>query len=94
MATVADRGVTWMSLIKEFSTEAGATSTRGLILVEAGTSRAASEEIMAQLVRVVLWSIVVVAPGGLLLLPFLAVHQFSKNQKSSSSPSVESRPSP
>jgi hypothetical protein len=40
---------------------------------------------MAQLVRVILWSIVVVAPGGLLLLPFLAVHQF-KSQKPNTSP--------
>lgn len=38
---------------------------------------------MALLVRALLWTIVVLAPGGLLLLPFLAVHQLGKSQKSS-----------
>lgn len=38
---------------------------------------------MALLVRALLWTIVVLAPGGLLLLPFLALHQFGKSQKPS-----------
>lgn len=37
---------------------------------------------MALVVRVILWSIVVLAPGGLLLLPFLAVHHLNKAQRS------------
>lgn len=37
---------------------------------------------MALVVRVILWGIVLLAPGGLLLLPFLAVHHFNKAQKS------------
>jgi hypothetical protein len=39
---------------------------------------------MALLVRALLWTIVVLAPGGLLLLPFLAMHHLGKSQKSAS----------
>jgi hypothetical protein len=41
-----------------------------------------SEDIMALAVRMVLWFVVLLAPGGLLLLPFLALHEFKPNQKS------------
>jgi hypothetical protein len=37
---------------------------------------------MALLVRAVLVGIIVLAPGGLLLLPFLAAHQLKKAPKS------------
>ena len=35
---------------------------------------------MSLLVRVLLWGLVILAPGGLLLLPFLAMNQFRKVQ--------------
>jgi hypothetical protein len=37
---------------------------------------------MAQLVRAILVGIIIVAPGGLLLLPFLALHHFRGSHKS------------
>lgn len=43
--------------------------------------RAVGEDIMALLVRALLWTVVILAPGGLLLLPFVAVHQFNKSPK-------------
>ena len=46
--------------------------------------RALSEDIMAPALRVVLWFIVLLAPGGLLLLPFLALHRFKDTQKAES----------
>lgn len=38
---------------------------------------------MALLVRALLWTIVILVPGGLLLLPFLAMQHLGKSQKSS-----------
>ncbi len=37
---------------------------------------------MALAARTVLWIIVLLAPGGLLLLPFLAMNQFKNAEKS------------
>lgn len=40
---------------------------------------------MPFLVRVLLWGLVILAPGGLLLLPLLAMNQFRKAQPDESS---------
>ncbi len=70
-----------MSVSTKISTISGAISRPSSILREAGTPRAVSQDIMAWLVRAIVVGIVVVAPGGLLLLPFLAVHVLKKSDK-------------
>jgi hypothetical protein len=45
-----------------------------------------SEFVMALVVRALLWSVVILAPGGLILLPFLALRSMRKQRHDSSAP--------
>ena len=69
-----------MSDSLEYCTEAGAISWWATMLMLAGTFRANSKEIMALALRALLLIIVLVAPGGLLLLPILAIHPFKSSR--------------
>jgi hypothetical protein len=51
------------------------------IHARAGTICALGEVIMVLAFRSVLWAIVLLAPGGVLLLPLLAIRQFKKSPR-------------
>ena len=69
-----------MSASVEYCNDTGAIFWRTTILMSAGTFRAYSKEIMALALRALLLIIVLVAPGGLLLLPLLAIHPFKRSR--------------
>jgi hypothetical protein len=71
-----------MSVIEEYFIDTGANSRPVPILSLAGTSRAHCKEIMALAFRSLLWIIVLLAPGGFLLLPILALHQVKSSRVS------------
>jgi len=82
MSLEAGLGATGMSALEEYSVEPAANFLQGPILRGAGTHSASSEDIMALALRVALWIVVLLAPGGLLLLPFLALNELKGSHKS------------
>lgn len=71
-----------MSAPAENCTKADAVFEPGPMDWGAGMRCATSWDIMTLVGRAILLGIVILAPGGLLLLPLLAAHQWKKTQKS------------
>lgn len=69
-----------MSASEENCTGAGAVLGLVLIVRGAGIRCAASQGIEALVARAILLGIVILAPGGLLLLPFLAAHEWNRRK--------------
>lgn len=82
MALGARTAATAVSVLAEYSAAGGAVFPPSPILRFAGTRCAVSEDIMALALRTVLWFVVLLAPGGLLLLPFLALNEIKNARKS------------
>jgi hypothetical protein len=62
----------------------------------AGCTYETKRKLMAAVMRVLLWALVLLAPGGLLLAPVLAAHELRRRSRANSSnaPQQASVPSP
>jgi hypothetical protein len=56
-----------------------------LYKVARGLHRSRQEEVMATVLRVLLWALVLLAPGGLLLAPVLAAHELRRRARANPS---------